>query len=114
MCGHQQTDNAARMQVHYTKCSTDSVSIPQPVVSISWPCKQQDVEIQGDNDTHVVKTSATFRFGMDIEIMKLFYTYKLPFQYRGSRPVCESCQSAHTWISSSKSQSCRTVSYLTQ
>ena len=69
-----------RMQVHYRKCSTDSVSIQQPIViarekwawSRSPPCKQHDVEIQGDIDSHVVKTSDTFQSGKDIEIMKLF------------------------------------------
>jgi len=25
-CSHQQANNAAKMQVHYTKCSMDSVS----------------------------------------------------------------------------------------
>jgi len=83
--GHQRANYAVRMRVHYTKYSTDSSSIPQPVViardkgarSRSPPCKRHDVEIQGDIDSHVVKTSATFKSALDIEIMKLFYACSL-------------------------------------
>jgi len=76
-CSHQQANNATRIQVHYTKYLTDSVSILQQVIiarekwawSRSLPCKQQDAEIQGDIDGYVVKMSVTFKSDMDIEIV---------------------------------------------
>ena len=42
----------------------------------SLPRKCLVMEKQGDFDSHVVKTSAKFK---DIEIVKLFFAYNLPF-----------------------------------
>ncbi len=90
-CGHQQASNAARMQVHYTKCSKDSASNPEPVMlarekrprstsrSGSPPRKCLVIETQGDIDSHVVKTSAKFKLTMDVEIANLFDACNLPF-----------------------------------
>jgi hypothetical protein len=83
--------NAARMQVHYTKCTKDSASNPEPVMlarekrprstsrSGSPPRKCLVIETQGDIDSHVVKTSAKFKLTMDIEIANLFDACNLPF-----------------------------------
>ena len=47
--------------------------------SRSSTCKRHNIEVQGDIDNYVVKTSATFKSGMDIKIVKLFYACNLPF-----------------------------------
>ena len=83
-CGHQQV---------WQHVGTPQKCLKEPVILVrensrsrsrSPPQKSPVIEMEGDTDSNVVKTSAKFNLTTDIKIMKPFYACSLSFSMERS------------------------------